>query len=103
MKMGRKASLEKGEQTVETNHPVDGLPERICGPPSGVETELEFPKKLPVHCAETVNGGETESSVILLFQMKKMKKAADCQLVADGPRFYYRLQYDRIPGSVGGR
>ena len=71
VKMGRKASLEKDEQTVETNHPVDGLPERICGPPGGVETELEFPKKLPVHCAETVNGGETESSVILLFQMKK--------------------------------
>ena len=30
-----------------------------------------------------------------------MKKAADCQLVADGPRFYYRLQYDKIPGSAG--
>ena len=55
-KKEREAFLEKGEQTVETNHPVDGLPERICGSPGGVETELEFPKKLPVHCAETVNG-----------------------------------------------
>ena len=66
-----------------------------------METELEFPKKLPVHCAETVNGSQIEFFVILLFQMKKMKKAADCQLVADGPRIYYRLQYDKIPGSAG--
>ena len=29
---GREASLEKGEQTERANHPVDGLPERLCGP-----------------------------------------------------------------------
>ncbi len=56
------------------------MSERICGPPGGVETELEFPKKLPVHCAETVNGGEIESSVILLFQMK-MKKPRTVSLL----------------------
>ena len=32
---GTRSVPEKGEQTVETNHPVDGLPERICGPPGG--------------------------------------------------------------------
>ena len=31
-KMGRKASLEEGEQTEEANHPGDGSPERLCGP-----------------------------------------------------------------------
>ena len=29
---GRKASLEAGEQTEEAIHPVDGSPERLCGP-----------------------------------------------------------------------
>ncbi len=34
-KRNAKRSSRKGEQTVETNHPVDGSPERLCGPPGG--------------------------------------------------------------------
>ena len=34
-KQEREAFPKTGEQTVEANHPVDGLPERICDPPSG--------------------------------------------------------------------
>ncbi|HIR56558.1 MAG TPA: hypothetical protein IAA54_02735 [Candidatus Gallacutalibacter pullicola] len=30
--MEREAFLRRGEQTVEANHPVDGSPERLCGP-----------------------------------------------------------------------
>ena len=35
----------KGEQTERGNHPVDGSPERICGPPGGAAPQTEFPKK----------------------------------------------------------
>ena len=34
-KRNAKRSSRKGEQTVETNHPVDGSPKRLCGPPGG--------------------------------------------------------------------
>ena len=34
-KRNAKRSSGKGEQTVEANHPVDGSPERLCGPPGG--------------------------------------------------------------------
>ena len=39
---GRKASLEKGEQTEKAIHPVDGSPERLCGPAVGADPDREF-------------------------------------------------------------
>ena len=40
-KTGRKASLEKGEQTERGNHPVDGSLDRLCDPPGRVFSDSE--------------------------------------------------------------
>ena len=41
--MEREAFPRKGEQTERADHPVDGPPERFCGPPSGKCTALTQP------------------------------------------------------------
>ena len=48
-KRNAKRSPQKGEQTERADHPVDGPPERFCGPPGGaaVITGKPFYGKAP--------------------------------------------------------
>ena len=41
----REAFPQKGEQTERADHPVDGSPERFCGPPSGLPAARTSPQK----------------------------------------------------------